>query len=432
MKTTKLARLKAQETPNLALRLNIQYFSEDKSAEVLLGEIKSTTEKMSEALKNQQAEIKKYGTTSDKTVEQITALEKNYDELSKNLKDMEVEMAKKGRPAYGRHYGGEENDRQEKSAGELFIGSDQYKQMIQNGETKSSPVQFKSFFTKDLTSAADSAGALVVPNRVPGVVAGPDRELRLRDLMNVQNTDSNAIEYVTETGFTNNAAPVAEGNLKPQSNITFDVETATVKVIAHWIPATRQILSDAAQLRNYINNRLTYGLKLVEESQILYGDGTGENLQGIMTNPKIQTNNTMVAGDTKIDHLRRSMTLALLAGYPVTGLTLNPMDWEDIELMKGSDGHYIWISVTEGGQPRIFRVPVVQTPSIVENEFLLGAFGIGATLWDREQANVRVSESHADFFARNMVAILAEERLALTNYRPESFVKGRFDAGAGA
>lgn len=409
---------------NELLRLNLQFFA-DKNAEDLLKEIKNTTEQMSQAIQTQQEEIKKYGSTSDSTVQSIEKLEKNYDELSKNLHDLEKEMSKKGRPAY--RYGGSDEDTQEKSAGELFIQSDQYKQMVQNGEQKSAPVQFKSFFRKDLTSAADSAGTLVIPNRVPGVVAGPDRELRLRDLMNVQNTDSNAIEYVTETGFTNNAAPVAEGNLKPQSNITFDVATATVKTIAHWIPATRQILSDAAQLQNYINNRLTYGLKLVEESQILYGDGTGENLQGIMTNPNIQVNDTVRAGDTKIDHLRRSMTLALMAGYPVTGLTLNPIDWEDIELMKGSDGHYIWISVTEGGQPRIFRVPVVQTPSIVENEFLLGAFGIGATLWDREQANVRVSESHADFFARNMVAILAEERLALTNYRPESFVRGRFD-----
>lgn len=414
----------------LPLRLNIQYFAETKTADELLGEIKSNTEQMSKAIEAQADEIKKHGAATDKTVEQIAALEKNYDELSKNLTDFEKEFAKKGRPSYGAVFGGRDGEEQHKSAGELFVGSDQYKQMVQNGEQKSAPVQFKSFFRKDLTSAADSAGSLVVPNRVPGVVAGPDRELRLRDLMNVQETDSNAIEYVQETGFTNNAAMVAEGTLKPQSNITFDVNTATVKTLAHWIPATRQILSDAAQLRNYINNRLTYGLKLVEESQILYGDGTGENLQGIMTNPNIQTNDTVEAGDTKIDHLRRSMTLSLMAGYPVTGVVLNPMDWEDIELMKGSDGHYIWISVTEGGTPRIFRVPVVQTPSIVENEFLLGAFGIGATLWDREQANVRVSESHADFFARNMVAILAEERLALTNYRPESFVRGTFEGGA--
>lgn len=411
------------------LRLNIQYFAETKSAEELLSEIKDNTQQMSKTIKDQAEEMRKHGTTTEETKAKMETLEKNYDELSKNLAAYQKQAAKSGRPLY--NYGSEDGEPQNESAGRLFIGSDQYKSMVKNGEQKSAPVRFKSFFQKDLTSAAASAGTLVVPQRTNEIIAGPDRELRLRDLMNVQNTTSNAIEFVQETGFTNNAAPVVEGELKPKSDITFDVVTASVKTIAHWIPATRQILDDAAQLRNYIDNRLTYGLKLVEESQILYGDGTGENLQGIMTNANIQTNNEVLAGDTKIDHLRRSMTKAYLAGYPVTGITLNPMDWEDIELMKGNDGHYIWVSVTEGGQPRIFRVPVVQTPSIVENEFLLGAFGVGATLWDREDANVRISESHADFFARNMVAILAEERLALTNYRPESFVKGTFTAATG-
>lgn len=408
--------------------LNLQYFSETKTADEILKEIQNTTANFAKALDDQRDEIKKHGTTSDSTANTVAELEKNYTALQKQLGDIKAAQVKQQRPVYG----GADNEPQQDSAGRLFVGSDAYKGMISSGQKSSAPVRFKSFFRKDLTSAAGSAGTLVTPQRVPGVVAPVDQQLRLRDLLNVQETESNAIEYVEETGFTNNAAPVAEGNLKPTSNLTFDVRTASVKTIAHWIPATRQILDDAAQLRNYIDNRLTYGLKLVEETQILYGDGTGENLQGIMTNPNIQRNDTMAAGDNKIDHLRRSMTLAYMAGYPVTGITLNPMDWEDIELMKGSDGHYLWISVTEGGQPRVFRVPVVQTTAIVENEFLLGAFGIGATLWDREDANVRISESHADFFARNMVAILAEERLALTNYRPESFVRGAFAAGAGA
>jgi HK97 family phage major capsid protein len=409
-------------------KLNLQYFSETKTADELLNEIKNNTDKFSKTLEKQQEEIKKFGTTSDKTVEQIADLEKNYGALEQQLKDMKAQQVKQARPVYG----GEGEEAQEQSAGRLFTGSDAYKNMIQSGEQKSAPVRFKSFFKKDLTSAPTSAGQLVVPQRTGDIIT-PEQELRIRDLLNVQTTTSNALEYVEETGFTNNAAPVVEGSLKPQSDLTFDVKTATVKTIAHWVPATRQILDDAAQLRSYIDNRLTYGLKLIEEQQLLYGDGTGENLQGLMTNADVQTNNTVAEGDTKIDHLRRSMTKSILAGYPVTGMVLNPLDWEDIELMKGSDGHYVWISVTEGGTPRIFRVPVVQTPAMVESEFLLGAFGIGATLWDREQANVRVSESHADFFARNMVAILAEERLALTTYRPESFVKGGFAAaGAGA
>ena len=244
----------------------------------------------------------------------------------------------------------------------------------------------------------------------------------------MQRTSSNAIEYIVETGFTNAAAIAAEKSLKAQSNIAFDIESATVKTIAHWIPATRQIINDAPMLRNYIDGRLTYGLAYVEETQILYGDGTGDNILGIMTNPNIQDAGGVIGGDSRVDHLRRSLTKTLLAGYPATGIVLHPSDWEDIELLKGTDGHYIWVSVVSGGETRLWRVPVVQSTGMTEGEFLVGAFGLAGQLWDRESANVRVSEHHADYFARNMLAILAEERLALSIYRPEAFVSGVFTA----
>ena len=169
-----------------------------------------------------------------------------------------------------------------------------------------------------------------------------------------------------------------------------------------------------------------YGLALTEETQILYGDGVGDNIQGIMTNPNIQDAGGVGGDDSLIDHIRRSITRTMLAGYPATGIVLHPNNWQDIELLKGADGHYIWVSVVNGGESRLWRVPVVQSTGINENEYLVGAFGLGAQLWDRERANIRVSEHHADYFARNMLAILAEERLALTTYRPEAFVKGVF------
>src|SRR5690606_32176801 len=108
------------------------------------------------------------------------------------------------------------------------------------------------------------------------------------------------------------------------------------------------------------------------------------------------------------------------------GVVLNHRDWAKIETLKGDDGHYLWVQVTVGGMRQLWRVPVVSTSAMNEGDFLTGAFGLAATLWDREQANIRVSESHADFFVRNQVVILAEERLALANYRPEAFVNGSF------
>ena len=401
---------------NLPYRLNIQFFAEGeqqpetKEFSELLTELKNTSSGFADAIKKQQDEIKQYGTTTDKTANSVKELESKFTGLQDELKKLK-------RPGYGGQV------EEYKTAGALFAESDQYKQMLENRDKKSAPVQVDFFGKKALTTAADSAGALIVPRRDGNVLATPDQEIWLRDLLNTQNIDTNAIEYVRETGFTNNAGPVAEGELKPQSDLTFSAEVATVKTIAHWIPVTRQAIADARQLRTYIDGRLRYGLKLEEERQILYGDGTGENLQGLMTDPDVQEAGAVAAGDNIIDHLRRSFTNIILAGYPTTGIVLHPRQWEEIELMKGDDGHYLWLNLGDGVTPRLFRVPVVETPSMNEGDYLMGAFGLGAQLWDREQTEVRVGEPN-DYFLRNMQALLAEERIALTTFRPEAFIRG--------
>ena len=393
----------------------------------LLNEIKSNQDKILEKVKQQEKEIKEKGQTTDKTVNELKALEKNFEQLQNELNEAVAKMNRPGIKGF--------DGMEKKTHGEVFAESDAVKHMIQNGGRDSQPVRFKSLFqeylAKDLSSATDSAGVLVVPHRKPGVVQPGQEQLRIRDLLNVAATSSNAIEYVVESGFTNNAgAQPAEGELKNQSDLAFDLETTSVKTIAHWIPASRQILSDAPQLQSYVNNRLIYGLAVKEEEQILYGDGLNGNLAGIMTHANIQDHGNRVAEDNYIDHIRKAFTKVRLAHYPATGLVLNPVDWEQIELAKGDDGHYIWLSVGEGNAQRLFRVPVVETTAIQEGEFLTGAFGLGAQLWDREDATVRFSEHHADYFTRNMVAILAEERVALEISRPEAFVKGSFEVTA--
>ena len=116
------------------------------------------------------------------------------------------------------------------------------------------------------------------------------------------------------------------------------------------------------------------------------------------------------------------------ANYPGTGFVLHPHDWEDIELQKANgDGQYMLVTnIAIGAQTQVWRQPVVETVAIAEKTFLTGAFGLGAQLYDREQANVRVAEQHADFFVRNAVVVLVEERIALAVKRPEAFVKGTF------
>jgi len=108
---------------------------------------------------------------------------------------------------------------------------------------------------------------------------------------------------------------------------------------------------------------------------------------------------------------------------------VHPSDWEDMEMAKGTDGHYIWTNAPgQGAGGQVWRVPVVVTTALNAGDALVGAFGLGAMLWDRSEATIRVSESHENFFTRNMVAILAEERITQTIFRPEAFVTVEFDA----
>jgi len=334
-----------------------------------------------------------------------------------------------------------------KTIGEAFLASAEFKSLLASGSANM-PAPYKSDYNvKDLYSA--------LPTGTPGsfgtiqrdaMVIPPMRTKRVRDLFPSRTTTAAIIEYFRMTGFTNNAAAVAERSgaafaAKPQSSFTFVGEQAPVRTLAHWEAAHRNVLADEPQLRSIIDNELMYGLRLQEDAQILNGSGTGENLTGILNTAGVQTYNwsdgtysaTAGMSDTKADAVRRAATLSFLAYYEPSGIVLNPNDWEDIELSKDGNGAYVVaVSVAMGGEQRLWRIPVVDTPAIAEGTALIGAFGTGAQIYDRESPSIRISEQHADFFVRNAIVILAEQRLALAVKRPESFVKVSFDAAPSA
>lgn len=272
---------------------------------------------------------------------------------------------------------------------------------------------------------------LVPAMRVPGIIHEPNRQLTIRDLLPVGTTSSNLIEYTKENVFTNNAgpqyaSPARENVTKPESGITFTLESTPVITLAHWIPVSKQVLADAPQLQSYINTRLMYGLKLKEENELLNGTGTGGSLSGILKSGNYTAYNRATSGDTKVDTIRRALTQVGLSEYPADAIVLHPSDWEDIELTKATDGQYVWANPAISAGPQLWGRRVVPTQAIDEGTFLTGSFSMGAQVWDREQAAIQVSYENADNFTKNMATILAEERLALTVYRPKAFVAGSF------
>lgn len=337
-------------------------------------------------------------------------------ELQAEQKELAQKMARRG-----------ESDKPDfKSLGEHFVGSESYASLKNAGGRGRASYELKAAITSATTSAAGSAGDLVQTTRLGGIFELPQRMLTVRDLIASGQMGGNSLEYIKETGFTNNAAMVAEGALKPQSDLKFDTVTTSAKVIAHYMKASRQILDDAPQLQSVINNRLIYGLKLKEEAQLLNGDGTGQNLLGIIPQASAYEPALTLAAATKIDRLRLSMLQAVLAQYPASGHVLNPIDWTGIELTKETSGAYILANPQGVASPTMWGLPVVQSQSITAGNFLTGAFSLGAQLFDRWASRVEVATENEDDFVKNMVTILAEERLALAVYRPEAFVYGAF------
>jgi HK97 family phage major capsid protein len=341
-----------------------------------------------------------------------------------------------------------------KSLGDLFLGSAEFKALDggRNGANMPSPFLLETGDVGSMWGRKDVYSAL--PTNTPGsfgtiqrdeMVIPPMRTRRVRDLFPVRTTTAAVIEYFQMRGFTtpgttavNAASSVAERvgaafGQKPQSSFQFIGQQAPVRTLAHWEAAHRNVLADEPQLRSIIDNELLYGLRLQEDAQILNGDGTGENLLGILNSGTQQyawsDGATTPVPDTKADAIRRAATLAFLAYYEPSGVVLHPNDWEDIELTKNEQGTYLMaMSMQVGAEARIWRMPIVDTPAIEEGTALIGAFGTGAQIYDREQASIRISEQHADFFVRNAIVILAEQRLALATKRPESFVTIDFDA----
>lgn len=277
------------------------------------------------------------------------------------------------------------------------------------------------------TTVTSTVGDPFVTPQRDNVLPLPQRALRVRDLLTTVPVSSGSVEYPRHLSTTNAAASVAEAALKPESAMTFDLATASIRTIAHFLPASRQILDDAPQLKAFIDNEMLYGLAFVEDNQLLNGAGTGTDLNGIYTQATtFAANPGVVATPNKIDAILYALLQNSIANVPADGIVLHPSDWVGMLATKDSQGRYIFGDPVQQVTPNLFGVPVAQSLAMTAGNFLVGDFKGSATLYDRWQPRIEISTEHADFFVRNMVAILAEERIGLAVKRSTGFTKGSF------
>ena len=351
---------------------------------------------------------------------------KSQGEVSKNMQEANVELTSR---VFDLEKALAQNSPGKTPEAQLSFAAKAAQELLANVDKHGRSVTSLNF-EKAVTSDSASAGSLITPQYLPGILAPGLRAFRVRDLLDQGRTTSNSIEYMRELVFTNSAAGVTENTLKPESDITFEAETANVRTLAHWITASKQVLADAPMLESYIGNRLMYGLKLVEENQLLNGDGTGQNLEGVNTVATAFDTSLPATGATIADQLALAIYQVSLSEYDATGIILNTKDWFDLCLLKDANGNYILGGPQALASKILWGLPVVATNAQAQGTFTVGAFNIASQVWDREDANIAITPYNADNFVKNMVTILVEERLAVTHYRPAAIVTGSLNSGS--
>lgn len=369
------------------------------------------------------AEARKSGILSTETKNAVDKIATEHNALNESLKTLKASVGDLEQHVASMPLNAAKDIVQ--SVGQQLVSAEVMKEIrssMEGGKRLSIPVK------SELTTV-DVPGQIIAPQRLPGIDQTPKQRLFIRDLIAPGRTQSNTIYYVKQTGFTNNAAVVPENTTKPYSEIAFAEETTPVRTIAHMFKASKQILDDFAQLQSTVDAEMRYGLKYVEEQEILFGDGTGAHLKGIIPQSVAFNPAFAVEKQSGIDVLRLAMLQAQLARFPASGHVLHFTDWARIELTKDELGRYILANPAQLTTPTLWGLPVVATEAAqFLGKFLTGAFNSGAQLFDREDANVVISTENADDFEKNMISIRCEERLALAVYRPEAFVFGSLTA----
>jgi HK97 family phage major capsid protein len=270
------------------------------------------------------------------------------------------------------------------------------------------------------------SGGSIVPATFDELIRKlPQRQLRLRNLIRMASADADVVSFLQQTVFTNNAAPVALGALKPTTVLTVQRVDQSVQTIAHLSePIDRALLMDASQLAQFVDDQLILGVLLAEENQIVNGNGTTPNLRGVLNTSGVLTQAR--GADTGMDAIFKAVTQVRANFFEPTGILIHPTDWQNIRLAKNAQGDYYYGPPNVDGAAELFGVPVAISPVLAVGTAVVADWQ-QSQLWIREDARVTFAEqgglgaANAEIFSRNQIVFRGEERAAFGVVRPAAF-----------
>ncbi len=270
-------------------------------------------------------------------------------------------------------------------------------------------VDFKALMTT-------AAGWAPEATRGPRVADFATTPLDVLDLIPTGSTNQNAVTYMEETTFTNAAAETAEGAVKPEATLVLTEKTSPVRKIAVTMHVTDEQWDDEPQVRGYINRRMPFMVRQRLNTQIITGDGIAPNLEGALNVTGIQTQ--AKGTDPVPDAVYKAMVKVMTTGQAMPdAFVTNPLDWQDVRLLRTADGIYIWGSPADAGPERIWGLRTVLAQGMTQNTGLVGDFGNYSELAVRTGITVEVGFVNDDF-SKNLKTLRAEMRAALLFYRP--------------
>lgn len=394
-------------------------------------EFKTLTDNLGQKFTKFETELKENGNVSKETKADLKAMADDFAKLQKDVTTLSDELT-----AVQQKRLKAELPAARMTMGRALIDSEEFKAFA-DGRSGRARVEVKNTILGEAGSPPEPVDTIAHYQSVPGIVAGAFRPMSLFDWLPKGIATSNTIHWTRESGFTNNAAETAEGAAKPESVLTFEAVDTPIRTVAHIIKASKQILEDVPMLQSYIDARMTYGVQLKVQNQIVAGTGAGK-IHGLANTANHTDLAGIVTADNDFDAANKAKHQVIASDYMADAYLVNPADWGRLERKRtgissdetplaGQSGTISYFG--NGMQPMLWGLPVILSNSVTAGKFY--AVSRDALMWwARTGIAVEIFEQDSDNVQKNLLTIRGEVRGAFTVFQKAAVIEGSWPEAA--